>query len=123
MKKCKHVGLTNSSGDRVGSSHSFGTILTKAGKVLKELQETVLSLENGKKIYGYIKITPQEDKLPYCEPYPKEFKKAITVLSYLGASAELIDEAPNKKTKDKYIMVTLTPEQEAELQKLKTLCN
>ena len=81
-----------------------------------------MNIENGKKIDGFVKIIPQIDKLPYVELYPKEFDKTITVLNHLGVSTKLIDEAPTKKTKGKYIIVTLTPEQEAELQRLKALC-
>ena len=123
MKKRITPGLTKSSGTPIGSSHFFGSILTKTGKVYKDLQETVLSIENGKRIDGYVKIIPQYNKMGYVELYPKAFEKAIKVISYLGATVEHIDERPDTKTKGKYVIVKLTPEQEAELQKLKALCN
>ena len=122
MKKCKPVGLTYTLNGITRTMQSCSIIFTKAGKVLKELQETVLSLENEKRIDGYIKTIKEIDKPDDFIPYPSAFEKAIKILCYLGVSTELIDEAPDKKTKGKYIIVTLTPEQEAELQKLKTLC-
>lgn len=117
MRKYKTVGMTHTFDGQIGMiSHKY-LFITENNKVLKELQKIVLSLENGKKINGYVKF--EEDQFI---PHPSSFAKTIMFLNYLGVSTELIDEAPTKKTKGKYIIVTLTPEQEAELQKLKALC-
>lgn len=117
MKKCKPAGMTFTFNGQKGICYAQYLTVTQNNKVLKDLQKTILSLENGIKINGYVKF---EEGL--CIPSPAAFTKTVMVLNYLGVSTELLDEAPDKKTKGKYIIVTLTQEQEAELQKLKTLC-
>lgn len=96
------------------------SIVTKNGKVAKKFADTVLKLENGQKIYGYVKEI-KHNGITYV-PYPQDFEKAVTVLTYLGVSSTLIDEEPNKKTKGKYVVVQLSDEQEVKLGKLKSLC-
>ena len=123
MKNKKPNGLSFTFNDCefVFSQHS-GAIITQKGKVSKMFRNTIISLENGQKLNGYVKPIYEEGKPIDFELYPTEFKKAMNVLFYLGVSSELIDEEPKKKTKGKYVIVKLSDEQEAELKKLKSLC-
>ena len=97
-------------------------VITQSGKIAKKYEDTLLTIENGKKIYGYIKPITRTNSLNEFELYPKEFNKAITLLTTLGIATTLIDEEPKKKTKGKFIIVDLSPEQEDEINKLKSLC-
>ena len=97
------------------------SLITQKNKIAKKYISTVFSLENGQRIQGYVKPIDNNGFEDY-DFIPKEFRKALIVLNHLKAYTELIDEAPEHKTKGKYIIVNLTPEQEAELQKLKALC-
>ena len=94
-------------------------IVTQRGTISEKFKPTVKALKNGQKIFGYVKFS-QDKNIP--DLFPKEFKKAIALLTYLGVSTTLIDEEPSKKTKGKFIIVDLSPEQEAELNRLKALC-
>ena len=120
--KNKSTGLTFSINDFEICIHLGDTIVTQKGTVAEKYKSTVLSLENGQKLEGYVKVIG-DGYMPDFEFYPKEFKKAITVLSYLGVNSTLIDEEPKKKTKGKFVKVKLAPEQENKLNQLKALCH
>ena len=117
------VGLAFTIDNEPHSIYYRDRVILKNGMVSKDYINTVLALENGQKIEGYVKIISEEGKAPYHELYPKEFKKTLALLSVLGVNSTLIDEAPKKKTKGKFIIVNLTKEQEDELNRLKALCN
>ena len=123
MKNKKPNGLSFTFNDHeVIFSQHCGAIITKKGEVSKMFRDTISSLENAQKLYGYVKPIYEEGKPTDFKLYPTEFEKAMNVLFYLGVSSELIDEEPKKKTKGKYVIVKLSEEQEAELKKLKSLC-
>lgn len=122
MKKNLPGLIFTTNGNQTSLIQGYTSIITKSGKVAKKFTNTVLKLENGQKIYGYVKPIKEIGKPIYYKPWPVDFEKVITVLNYLGASSTLIDEEPNKKTKGKYVVVQLSEEQEAKLGKLKSLC-
>ena len=122
MKKNLPGLIFTANGNQTSLIQGCTSIITKSGKVAKKFADTVLKLENGQKIYGYVKPIKEIGKPNYYKPWPVDFEKVITVLNYLGASSTLIDEEPNKKTKGKYVVVQLSDEQEAKLGKLKSLC-
>lgn len=97
-------------------------VLTVKKTIAKKYIDAVMSIENGKRFDGYIKVT-KNDGPDYYELYPKDFKNVIDVLNHLKATTILQDDEPKKKTKGKYIIVELSKEQEAELNELKALCS
>ena len=97
-------------------------VVTKSGKIAKKYEKTLLAIKNGKKFYGYVKETTKDDSVVDYVPYPRDFEKIIKLLSALGITTTLIDEEPQKKTKGKYIIIDLSPEQEAEINRLKSFC-
>ncbi|MBE6645022.1 MAG: hypothetical protein E7612_06565 [Ruminococcaceae bacterium] len=123
MGKIKNGALTYVlNGNKQSVYIGYTEIIRKDGKICKKFEDTLLSIENGKKIYGYVKELKREDSLSCHELYPKDFKKAIVLLCSFGIDTTLIDEEPQKKTKGKYVIVDLSPEQEAEINRLKALC-
>ena len=114
----KYSGSINFSFNDTEMCFSVGdSIVTQRGTVSEKFKPTVKALKNGQKIFGYVKFSQNIPDL-----FPKEFKKAIALLTYLGVSTTLIDEEPSKKTKGKFVIVDLSPEQEAELNRLKASC-
>ena len=99
----------------------YANVLTTKNTIAKRYINTILSMENGKRFDGYVKLQ-RPDEPESIMPYPKEFKDVLTVLNYLKVKTYLIDEQPKKKTKGKYIIVKLNAEQENKLNELKALC-
>lgn len=97
-------------------------IITSKKTIAKKYVDAILSIENGKRFDGYIKVTINTGPNNY-EPYPKNFKLVIDVLNHLKCTTVLQDSEPKKKTKGKYIIVKLNEEQETDLNNLKALCS
>ncbi|MBQ7906799.1 MAG: hypothetical protein IJ309_02365 [Clostridia bacterium] len=84
-------------------------------KVIDYYKDTVLSIENGKRFYGYL---TREDR--YINP--EEFYKVIEILDLIGYVAPYFDENPDSETEGKYIEIHLNEEQEKKLNELKLKC-
>jgi len=104
----------------ISSNHN--PFITQKGKVSEYYRDTVISLENGQKLNGYVKPIYEEGKAIRFELCPNKFKKEIELLIKLGVHSVLIDEEPKTKTKGKFVIVKLSPEQEEELNRYKALC-
>ena len=109
-------------GDKKTTFPGHPSVVTEKGTIGKMFVNTILSLENGQRIDGYVKPIREDGEIVEYEFCPRQFKLVLNVLNELKAYSELIDEDPKSRTKGKYIIVNLTPEQEAELQRLKALC-
>ena len=121
FKKLKGLSFTFEGCEHL-ISQSFGSVVTQKGKISKYYRDTVISIENGQKLNGYVKPICKEGKPTEFEFCPNEFKKAMHLLNKLGVHSVLIDEEPKTKTKGKFVIVKLSPEQEEELNRYKALC-
>ena len=121
--KCSPEFTFVSKGSEVHLYLDCKKVLTYSGKVSNHFIDTVTLLENGQRIYGYVKHPRTKTSSIAYQLYPKKFERAVLLLMYLGVSPRLIDEDPKTATKNKYVIVDLSPEQQEKLYQLKNLCN